>query len=57
MQTIDVPVIAVSEAMATITVASQGHAPLLKDPTTTEAIRHFLTAADADRQFATLASA
>ena len=44
-------------AMATITVASQGHAPLLKDPTTTEAIRHFLTAADADRQFATLASA
>ena len=38
-------------------VPNQGHAPLLKDPTTTEAIRHFLTAADAGRQFATLASA
>lgn len=44
-------------AMATITVASQGHAPLLKDATTTEAIRHFLTAADAGRQFASLATA
>ena len=44
-------------AMATVTVPNQGHAPLLKDPTTTEAIRHFLTAADAGRQFATLASA
>ena len=39
--------------MATVTVANQGHAPLLKDPTTIEAIRHFLTAADAGRQFAT----
>ena len=44
-------------AMATVTVANQGHAPLLKDPSTIEAIRHFLTAADAGRQFATLASA
>jgi pimeloyl-ACP methyl ester carboxylesterase len=44
-------------AMATITVASQGHAPLLKDATTTEAIRHFLTAADAGQQFASLATA
>jgi pimeloyl-ACP methyl ester carboxylesterase len=44
-------------AMATVAVPNQGHAPLLKDPTTTEAIRHFLTAADAGRQFATLASA
>ena len=44
-------------AMATVTVPNQGHAPLLKDPTTTEAIRHFLTAADAGRQVATLASA
>jgi pimeloyl-ACP methyl ester carboxylesterase len=44
-------------AMASVTVPNQGHAPLLKDPTTTEAIRHFLTAADAGRQFAALASA
>ncbi len=43
-------------AMATISVANQGHAPLLKDTTTIEAIRHFLTATDAGRQFATLAS-
>ncbi|KAB2942838.1 MAG: alpha/beta hydrolase [Hyphomicrobium sp.] len=43
-------------AMATITVANQGHAPLLKDTTSIEAIRHFLTATDAGREFATLAS-
>ena len=39
-------------AMVTVTVANQGHAPLLKDPATNEAIRHFLTAADAGRQLA-----
>jgi pimeloyl-ACP methyl ester carboxylesterase len=43
-------------AMATITVANQGHAPLLKDTASIEAIRHFLTAADAGRQYASLAS-
>jgi pimeloyl-ACP methyl ester carboxylesterase len=44
-------------AMAHITVANQGHAPLLKDTATIEAIRHFLTATDAGRQYASLASA
>lgn len=44
-------------ATATITVANQGHAPLLKDAASIEAIRHFLAATDADRQHATLASA
>jgi pimeloyl-ACP methyl ester carboxylesterase len=39
-------------AMVTVMVANQGHAPLLKDPATNEAIRHFLTAADAGRQLA-----
>jgi pimeloyl-ACP methyl ester carboxylesterase len=39
-------------AMVTVTVANQGHAPLLKDPATNEAIRHFLMAADAGRQLA-----
>jgi pimeloyl-ACP methyl ester carboxylesterase len=43
-------------AMATITVANQGHAPMLKDTASIEAIRHFLTATDAGRQYATLAS-
>lgn len=43
-------------AMATITVSGQGHAPLLKDAATIEAIRHFLTATDAGRQYASLAS-
>ena len=44
-------------AMATVTVGNQGHAPMLKDTATIEAIRHFLTATDAGRQYATLASA
>ncbi|MFN3624819.1 MAG: alpha/beta fold hydrolase [Hyphomicrobium sp.] len=43
-------------AMATITVQGQGHAPLLKDAATIEAIRHFLTATDIGRQQASLAS-
>jgi hypothetical protein len=42
--------------MATITVQGQGHAPLLKDAATIEAIRHFLTATDIGRQQASLAS-
>jgi len=44
-------------AMATVTVANQGHAPLLKDAPTIEAVRHFLSAVDAGRQYAGLASA
>ncbi|HET6322103.1 MAG TPA: alpha/beta hydrolase [Hyphomicrobium sp.] len=44
-------------AMATVTVANQGHAPLLKDAPTIEAVRHFLSATDAGRQYASLASA
>jgi len=44
-------------AMATVTVANQGHAPLLKDAPSIEAIRHFLSATDAGRQYAGLASA
>ena len=43
-------------AMATITVPGQGHAPLLKDATTIEAIRHFLAATDTARQHTSLAS-
>jgi len=43
-------------ATATVTVANQGHAPLLKDAPTIEAIRHFLSATDAGRQYASLAS-
>lgn len=44
-------------AMASITVANQGHAPLLKDVATIEAIRHFLAATDAGQKFGTLAIA
>lgn len=44
-------------AMVAITVASQGHAPLLKDLSTIEAIRHFLAATDASREVPALASA
>ncbi len=44
-------------ALATITVANQGHAPLLKDIPTIEAIRHFLAAAEAGRSHAALAIA
>lgn len=43
-------------AMTAITVANQGHAPLLKDTTSIEAIRHFLVATDAARPAAALAS-
>ncbi len=45
-------------ALASITVANQGHAPLLKDKQTIEAIQHFLSATDAGgagEQIATLA--
>jgi pimeloyl-ACP methyl ester carboxylesterase len=44
-------------ALATVTVPSQGHAPLLKDEATIEAIRHFLAATDAGRSMAALAIA
>ncbi len=44
-------------ALASITVANQGHAPLLKDGPTIEAIRQFLVAADDGQSFATLAIA
>lgn len=43
-------------AMATITVPGQGHAPLLKDAATIEAIRHFLAATDVARQNVMLAA-
>jgi pimeloyl-ACP methyl ester carboxylesterase len=43
-------------AMAAITVAGQGHAPLLKDTTSIEAIRHFLAATDSGGELGTLAS-
>lgn len=43
-------------AMTAITVNNQGHAPLLKDSTSIEAIRHFLVATDAARPAAALAS-
>lgn len=39
-------------ALATITVANQGHAPLLKDGPTIEAIRHFLLQTDDKPNFA-----
>ena len=44
-------------ALATVSVANQGHAPLLKDEATIEAIHHFLAATDAGRSIATLAIA
>lgn len=44
-------------ASVAVTVSAQGHAPLLKDAATIEAIRHFLTAADAGRQRTAAASA
>jgi pimeloyl-ACP methyl ester carboxylesterase len=44
-------------ALATVTVPSQGHAPLLKDEATIDAIRHFLAATDAGRSMAALAIA
>ncbi len=37
-------------ALASVTVAGQGHAPLLKDGPTIEAIRHFLMATEAGQQ-------
>lgn len=43
-------------AMATIMVPGQGHAPLLKDAATIEAVRHFLAATDFGRQHASLAA-
>jgi len=42
-------------ALATVTVPSQGHAPLLKDVSTIEAIRHFLIASESSQGIATLA--
>jgi pimeloyl-ACP methyl ester carboxylesterase len=44
-------------ALATVTVPSQGHAPLLKDVSTIEAIRHFLIASESSQGIATLAIA
>lgn len=44
-------------ALTAITVANQGHAPLLKDNPTIEAIRHFLLQTDVDRNIVTLAIA
>jgi pimeloyl-ACP methyl ester carboxylesterase len=44
-------------AMTTVTVAGQGHAPLLKDATSIEAIRHFLAATDIAREYGARASA
>jgi pimeloyl-ACP methyl ester carboxylesterase len=44
-------------ALATVAVANQGHAPLLKDGPTIEAIRHFLLETDATRSTAALATA
>jgi pimeloyl-ACP methyl ester carboxylesterase len=44
-------------ALATITVANQGHAPLLRDGPTIEAIRHFLLQTDAGQTLVTLAIA
>lgn len=43
--------------LVTITVASQGHAPLLKDQQTIGAIQHFLAATDVGRHVATMAIA
>ena len=44
-------------ALAAVTVPGQGHAPLLKDGPTIEAIRHFLVASEASQGFANLAIA
>jgi pimeloyl-ACP methyl ester carboxylesterase len=44
-------------ALASITVANQGHAPLLRDSPTIEAIRHFLLQTDARRSNLTRAIA
>jgi pimeloyl-ACP methyl ester carboxylesterase len=44
-------------ALTTLTVAGQGHAPLLKDNPTIEAIRHFLLQSDLNRSLVTLAIA
>jgi pimeloyl-ACP methyl ester carboxylesterase len=44
-------------ALATVAVPNQGHAPLLKDEATIEAIRHFLIATDAGPRTVTLAIA
>jgi pimeloyl-ACP methyl ester carboxylesterase len=44
-------------ALAVVTVASQGHAPLLKDGPTIEAIRQFLVATDVNEAIGTLAIA
>jgi hypothetical protein len=44
-------------SLACVTVAAQGHAPLLKDGPTIEAIRHFLNTADSGKRLATLAIA
>ncbi len=44
-------------ALATVTVPNQGHAPLLKDVGTIEAIRHFLNASESGQSIATLAIA
>ena len=44
-------------ALTAITVANQGHAPLLKDSPTIEAIRHFLLQTDVQRNIVTLAIA
>ena len=44
-------------ALAVVTVASQGHAPLLKDGPTIEAIRQFLDATDVGETMGTLAFA
>jgi pimeloyl-ACP methyl ester carboxylesterase len=44
-------------ALASVIVANQGHAPLLKDSPTIEAIRQFLVATDVGEELATLAIA
>jgi len=44
-------------ALAAVTVHNQGHAPLLKDVGTIEAIRHFLNASETGQSIATLAIA
>jgi pimeloyl-ACP methyl ester carboxylesterase len=44
-------------ALTALTVANQGHAPLLKDSPTIEAIRHFLMQTDTEKPALTLAIA
>lgn len=44
-------------ALAAVTVANQGHAPLLKDGPTIEAIRHFLVATDVGQSVSALSIA